>query len=231
MLGRAVSARFRQTEVEHFDDAVRRDLDVGRFEIAVNDALVVRGFERARDVARDRQRLPRLGLSAFGLGLSDVRARRRIPEPLIRSASVRPSTSSSTRPGVPLMSAIPWMAQMFGWLSDCEQMRFAIESRETIRIDAEDRRQDLDRDVASERRVTRAIDLAHPSRAEQRQQVVRAVAAGRLGEDFHGRTFCKVAGRVMSGEQRLHFSMQRRSSPQASSRNAWRSSGARSMTS
>ena len=44
--------------------------------------------------------------------------RRRVAAAAISSASVRPSTSSSTRPGVPLMSAIPWIAQMFGWLND-----------------------------------------------------------------------------------------------------------------
>ena len=56
-LRRAFSARLRQPEVEHFDDAVRRDLDVGGLEIAVDDAPFVRGFERARDIARDGQRL------------------------------------------------------------------------------------------------------------------------------------------------------------------------------
>ena len=47
----------RQPEVEHLHGAVRRDLDVRRFQIAVDDALLVRGFERLRDLARDRERL------------------------------------------------------------------------------------------------------------------------------------------------------------------------------
>jgi hypothetical protein len=45
------------SEIEHLDDPGRRDLDVGRLEIAVNDALVVRGLERQRDLAGDQQRL------------------------------------------------------------------------------------------------------------------------------------------------------------------------------
>ena len=49
--------RLRQPEVEHLDRAVRRDLDVGRLEIAMDDALLVRGVERVRDLPRDRQRL------------------------------------------------------------------------------------------------------------------------------------------------------------------------------
>ena len=37
--------------------AIRPHLDVGRFQIAMNDALCVRRFERLRDVLRDGQRL------------------------------------------------------------------------------------------------------------------------------------------------------------------------------
>ena len=49
--------RFREPEVEHLDHAVRRDLDVRRFQIAVNDALS-RGRRRARrrSVARSSAR-------------------------------------------------------------------------------------------------------------------------------------------------------------------------------
>ena len=39
--------RLGQAEVEHLDRAVRPDLDVGRLQIAVDDALLVRGFERS----------------------------------------------------------------------------------------------------------------------------------------------------------------------------------------
>ena len=46
-----------QAEVEHLDGAVGPDLDVGRLEIAMNDALLVRGFERLGDLPRDRERL------------------------------------------------------------------------------------------------------------------------------------------------------------------------------
>ena len=62
--------------------AVRRDLDVGRFQIAVDDALLVRRFERLGDLARDRERL---------------RDRQRTRARDARPAS-SPSTSSSTRP-------------------------------------------------------------------------------------------------------------------------------------
>ena len=49
--------RFRQAEVEHLHRAVGADLDVGGLQIAVDDPLLVRRFERLRDLLRDRQRL------------------------------------------------------------------------------------------------------------------------------------------------------------------------------
>ena len=89
-----------------------------------------------------------------------------------------------------------------------EDARFAVEPRETIGIDDKDRRQDLDRDISPERHVARAIDLAHASRANERQQLVGAGASGQLSEHVHGRPFRKAAGRRMRGEQRLDFSLQ-----------------------
>jgi hypothetical protein len=44
---------FRQPEIEHLHDTVRAQLDVRGLEIAVHDALFVRGFERLGDLARD----------------------------------------------------------------------------------------------------------------------------------------------------------------------------------
>ena len=48
--------RFREPEIEHLDGAVVAYLDVRRFEIAMDDALVVRDFERFGNLASDRQR-------------------------------------------------------------------------------------------------------------------------------------------------------------------------------
>ena len=51
------SDRLGEAEVEHLHRAVGADLDVGGLEIAMDDALLVRGVERVGDLARDRQRL------------------------------------------------------------------------------------------------------------------------------------------------------------------------------
>ena len=68
------------------------------------------------------------------------------------------------------------MAAMFGWFSEARVLRFALEPREPIGVGGERLGQDLDRDVAIQLRVARAIDLAHAAGAEGRQDLVRAEA-------------------------------------------------------
>ena len=48
--------RFCEAEIEDFDRAVRTQLDIGRLQIAMDDALFVRGLERIGDLLRDSQR-------------------------------------------------------------------------------------------------------------------------------------------------------------------------------
>ena len=50
-------SRLGQTEIQQLDVVVRRDLHVARFQIAMDDALFVRRFERLRDLLRDAQGL------------------------------------------------------------------------------------------------------------------------------------------------------------------------------
>ena len=49
--------RLGEAEVEHLHAAVGADLHVRGLQIAMDDALLVRGFERVGDLPRDRQRL------------------------------------------------------------------------------------------------------------------------------------------------------------------------------
>ena len=51
------SMRFRQAKVEHLHRAVRAHLDVRRLQIAMDDSLLVRGFQRLRNLLRNGQRL------------------------------------------------------------------------------------------------------------------------------------------------------------------------------
>jgi hypothetical protein len=56
-LFRPIIERLRQTEVEHVHDAVAARLDVRRLQVAMNDAILMVGFERFGSVLRNRQRL------------------------------------------------------------------------------------------------------------------------------------------------------------------------------
>ncbi len=55
-----------------------------------------------------------------------------------------------------------------------ESPRLALQPREPVGVRRELRREDLDRDLAAEPRVMRPIDLAHPARAQGREDLVRA---------------------------------------------------------
>ena len=66
---------------------------------------------------------------------------------------------------------------MFGMIERGEDFGFALEAREAVGIVRERVGQDLDRDVALQPRVARAIHLAHAAGAEQRVDFVRAEAS------------------------------------------------------
>ena len=102
----------------------RPDLDVGGFEIAVDDALLVRGLEGLGDLPRNRQRV----------GDRDGALR------AIRSSRVVPSTSSITRACVPSASSKPVDRRDVGVIQGREHFRFTLESRESIGVARRPRR-------------------------------------------------------------------------------------------
>ena len=68
----------------------------------------------------------------------------------------------------------------------CEQSGFAFEARHAIGVRGERRRQDLQRDVALQLGVARAIHLAHPAGPEGAEDLVDADAGAR----FNGHGGC-----------------------------------------
>ena len=68
-----------------------------------------------------------------------------------------------------------------------EHLGFALEPREPIGIAHEGLGQHLDRDIAIQPRIARAIHLAHTARAEQRQDFICA------------ETSCRAPGTCVSG--------------------------------
>ena len=145
----AAGSSFRQTEVEHLDGAVRRHLDVGRFEIAVDDALLVRRLERLGNLAGDRHRF----------------VERNRPRAM-RSASVWPSTNSRRAPAHRRS------------LRDRRSRRCAdgsarpapaprAETGQPLGVARDDLRQNLIATSRCSSGIAGAVHLAHASRAEQ----------------------------------------------------------------
>ncbi len=97
--------------------------------------------------------------------------------------------------------------------------RLALEAREPLWIAREVTRENLDRDLAFQRRIARAIDFAHPARAEQAVHVIRADPAARqhrrtdiahqLRRDRRRVAVEKRARGRRLREQRLDFASQR----------------------
>ena len=67
-----------------------------------------------------------------------------------------------------------WIVTMFGWFSD-EADRASCSNRlRRSGVGGELGREDLDRDLAAQALVARAVDLAHASGPERREDLVRA---------------------------------------------------------
>ena len=62
----------------------------------------------------------------------------------------------------------------------CEHTRLPLETRETLWVGREGMRQNLDRDLPSEPRVARAVDLSHSTGAEQPHDLEAAEPIARL---------------------------------------------------
>ncbi len=130
----------------------------------MDDALLVRRFERLGNLSGDRERLARA---------ESVPAR-------CDRASVGPSTSSSTSACVAARVLEAVNRRDVRMIQRGQHLCLALEPREPIGIERERFGQDLQRDVAIQLRVARAIDLAHPACAERRLNFVGTeLCAGR----------------------------------------------------
>ena len=143
-------------------------LDVLRLQIAVDDPLLVRLFERLRRSGRASSR-----------GSQSMES----SPPPSRSASVGPSTSSITSARVPPARFEPVDRGDVRVIELREELRFALEPGQPLLVRGERRRQHFDRDLALELRVGRAIDLAHPALAELGGDLVRAEATAGADHD------------------------------------------------
>ena len=79
-----------------------------------------------------------------------------------------------------------------GMIERGEHLRLPLEPGDALGVWSAAIRQDLDRDVATELRVARAIDFAHPARAERRDDLVGA-KANTSGEGRARRSVVQIA--------------------------------------
>ena len=158
------SERFREAEVEHLDRAVAPHLHVRRLQVAMDDALLVRGLERVGDLPRDRQRLGDRNRPA-----ADDRWRGRRPRP-----APSPAPGRRRQPGHPRGRR---SARCSGWFSAASVCASRLKRASRSGSCREQRRQHLDGDVAIEPCVAGAKHLAHSAFADGGEDFVRAQAS------------------------------------------------------
>jgi hypothetical protein len=146
-----------QSEIEHFDRSGLRDLDVRGLQIAVDDVLPVRRLERFRDLEGDA---------------NGVRQRKRTVDQALGNGRSLHELEHEGRQAIEIFEAVD--SRDVRMIQRGEDLRFPGKTHEPIRIVRESRREYLDRDVAIQLHIARAIDLAHATHAEQRVNGVRA---------------------------------------------------------
>ena len=149
--------RLREPEVQHLHGPVRAQLDVRGLQIAVDDALLVRGLERFGDLFRNRQRFvdrdrPARNALRQIVALDQFHHQRANTAGFFEAVDVRDIRMVQGR----------------------ERLRFAGEPRQPVGVAGEWVRQNLERDVTIEFRVAGAVDLPHPALADLRNDFVDA---------------------------------------------------------
>ena len=160
-----------QAEVEDLHLAVGCELDVGGLEVAVDDALLVRLLEGLGDLLRDLE----------GLGDRDRPALQALGEVLAGGELHREEVGGRAVGERRALEAVDVGDACV--VEGREDLRLALEAGEPIGIGGKSLGKQLDRDVASELRVRRPVDVAHAARAEGRHDPVGSeTGLGRKGQ-------------------------------------------------
>ena len=149
--------RFRQAEIEKLDGALLRHLDVGWFEIAMDDPALVRDLQRLCDLLRNRQRLVQGNRTA----LEPIRQRRTLDQLQHERAHASEIFEAVDRGNRRVIER-------------CEHLRFPAEPTEKVRIVGQGVGQHLQRDVPLQPGIAGAVDLTHSARADERVDPVVA---------------------------------------------------------
>ena len=149
-----------------FTRAVGADLDIRGFQIAMDDPLLVRRFERLGDLLGDGQRL-----------VEGNRASRNALRQILALDEFHDEGVDVTR----MFEAVN--DRDVGMVQRGQGLGLALEAGEAIGIVREGLGQDLDRDVAVQFRIARAKYLPHPAFADLGRDFVNAEAgAGSQGQ-------------------------------------------------
>ena len=147
--------RFRQPEVEYFHRAVGSYFDVGRFQIAMDDPPFMGRLERLGDLRGDRH---------------DLVERHRPPGNAIGECRSFDQLHHQRAALTGFLEAVNLRDVRV--VQRGEDLRFAAEPREPIRIGGDVRQQHLERHVAIQLAVAGAIDLAHSALAKFREDCI-----------------------------------------------------------
>jgi hypothetical protein len=175
--GRLLLKRFRETEIEHLHPSAGRDHHVGRLQVAVDDAFLVRRCQGLGDLRRIGKRFVE-GKSAR----RDARVQALAFHELHREEAPPGDFFEGIKDGDARMSQVRQRACL------------ASEARPPVFVLEELFRQQFQRDGPVEPRVLRSVDLAHATGAEGTENLVRA-QSGSSGER-HRLTSAPRSGRA-----------------------------------
>jgi hypothetical protein len=139
-------ANLRQAEIQQLDHALWCDLRIGGFQIAMNDAFVVRVFKRSGNLRCDMPSLVERHGPFGRLALDQLHHQRAI----FNAVNV----------------SDVWVIQ------PSKDLGFALEARQSLWVAGEGFRQNLERHVALQLGIPRAVYLAHTSRADECEDFV-----------------------------------------------------------
>ena len=168
--GRVGLRELGETEVEDFDALVGGDEDVLRLQVAMDDALVMRGGKPAGELHRVRE----------GLADEKPRACRVRSRPLV--AGRKPVAQrlaleqlrDDVRRAVVLADVVD--IQNVRMVQRGRRARLLLEAGQTPAVPGERGRQHFDGHIAAQAGIADTVDFAHPARPEQSEHFVHADA-------------------------------------------------------
>ena len=141
-----------EAEVQNFDPAFGRDLDVGGLQIAVHDAFLVGGFEGSSNLIGAVER------DCYGQGAAKGFAFDEFQDETFDATGFFEAVNRAD----------------VGMIQRCQRASFAAEAGEAGRVAGEFSGQRFNCDVAPEFAIVGAVDFAHAADAEGRQNLVRS---------------------------------------------------------